>query len=238
LLLRQVCNIIWVDNFMKEKILFIEDEKDLQMSLRIFFLEKNFQVQQAYSGAEGLKKIEDSVPDIIVLDLGLPDIQGEVVCQQIKTDYPNIPVIILTAKNTPKDIVTGLGMGADDYVPKPFDLEELLARIKARLHKNGHSSVLEVADLKMDLENYEVARGDKKIILTPTEFSLLEYLIRNRDHVVTRDSILNRVWSYESDVQTRVVDVYIGYLRKKIDKPFKNKLIHNVRGFGYTIKTT
>jgi len=220
----------------RAKILFIEDDRNLQLSLRIFFTEKNFFVEQAFSGASGLAKIEKSLPDIVVLDLGLPDIQGENVCQQIKRDYPELPIIILTAKSTTSDITKGLDLGADDYIPKPFNLDELYSRIKARLRKEMTETVLKIADLKMDLKSYEVMRGSKKLSLTPTEFSLLEYLIKNNGQVVTRDSILSRVWSYGADVQSRVVDVYIGYLRKKIDKPFKTKLIHNIRGFGYTLR--
>ena len=223
---------------MKEKILFIEDDKDLQLSLRIYFLENGFSVDQAYTGAEGLAKIEKALPDLVTLDLGLPDIKGESLCREIKTDYPDLPVIILTAKNTSQDIIKGLGIGADDYVPKPFSLEELLARVKTRLRASPASGILKIDNLKMDLKKYEVTRNGKKIDLTPTEFNLLEYLVKNQGQVLSRNSILNRVWTYERDVETRVVDVYIGYLRKKIDGHFKKKLIHNVRGFGYVIKSS
>ncbi|MCL5970904.1 MAG: response regulator transcription factor [Patescibacteria group bacterium] len=220
---------------MKNKILIIEDNKDLQFSLKTFLLENNFLVEQAFGGATGLQKIENSLPDLVILDLGLPDIDGESVCLRLKKDYEDLPVIILTARNTPKDTVKGFNLGADDYIPKPFDLDELLSRIKARL-KQTSSSKLVVADLTLNSKTFEVTRAGKIISLTPTEFRLLEYLLLNKGKVLSREVILNRVWSYEADVETRVVDVYIGYLRKKIDSPFKTKLISCIRGFGYTIK--
>ncbi len=222
--------------FTKRKILIIDDDKDVQFSLRTFLLENNFVIEHAYTGADGLKKARLSVPDLIILDLGLPDIAGESLCAGIKKECPNIKIIILTAKNTSQDAVMGLNLGADDYIPKPFDLAELLARINARLHTNPADRILKIADLSLNPKTYEVQRGGKNIVLTPTEYKLLEYLMQNRKQVLNRDMILDRVWSYDRNVETRVVDVYVGYLRKKIDKESKIKLIHNIRGFGYTLK--
>ncbi|MFA5828684.1 MAG: response regulator transcription factor [Candidatus Shapirobacteria bacterium] len=221
---------------MKSKILLVEDNVDLQTPLKTFLLENNYLVDQAFTGGQALKKFEENTPDLVILDLGLPDISGETVCSRFKQYSPELPVIILTAKNTPKDAAKGLGLGADDYVPKPFDLDELLARIKTRLRQPGVGSKLTVADLTINTKTYDVTRGDKKISLSPTEFNLLEYLMMNQGKVVSREAILNRVWSYDFEVQTRVIDVYIGYLRKKVDGQSKHKLIQCVRGFGYTIR--
>lgn len=220
---------------MKEKILVIDDDRDLQFALRTFFLDNNFVVDQVFDGASGLKEVETQ-PDIVVLDLGLPDIDGESVCRIIKRGYPQLPVIVLTAKNTTADAVNSLSLGADDFIPKPFDLEELLARVKTRLNKISLQEKVVISDLEMNLKTCEVFRGGSKVNLTPTEFKLLEYLMENKDRVLTRETILNHVWSYNFEVESRVVDVYIGYLRRKVDRNGKVKLIHNIRGFGYTIK--
>jgi DNA-binding response OmpR family regulator len=221
---------------MKHRILVVEDDRDLQVPMKTILLENNYLVDQAYTGAQALKKVEEILPDLMILDLGLPDIDGETVCTKVKKLANDLPIIILTARNSSKDIVKGLGLGADDYIPKPFDMDELLARIKARLRQVVGDGQLSMADLRLDTKSFEVSRGGKRIDLSPTEFNLLQYLLLNQGKVLTREAILNRVWSYEYDVQTRVIDVYIGYLRKKIDAPYKKKLIHCIRGFGYTIK--
>lgn len=221
---------------MKHRLLVIEDDRELQSVLREVLLENDYAVDQAYKGVEGLEKAEAAQPDLIILDLGLPDLDGESVCRRLKKLFPDLPVIILTAKNTTDDLVHSLGLGADDYVAKPFDIDELLARLKARLRGNQTQKVLQVADLELNSEKIEVSRNGQPLKLTQKEFSLLEYLMRNPGRVLSRNMILNRVWSYNTDVETRVVDVYIGYLRRKIDRPFKKKLIHSVTGFGYVIR--
>src|SRR5690606_2309713 len=185
----------------------------------------------------GLKIIKKSVPDMVILDLGLPDMSGESVCSQIRKEFPDLRVIILTAKDTPHDIIQGLNLGADDYLTKPFVADILLARINARLRrKGGDDSQLKIGDLVLDTKTLEVRRGDKLIPLTPQELKLLQYMMQNKGRILTRDMILNRLWLSSVDIETRIVDVYIGYLRKKIDKDFEQKLIHSVRGFGYMIK--
>lgn len=222
---------------MISKILLIEDDLDLQKYLEEFLRDNDFAVTAEGLGAGGLAKMDKIMPNLVLLDLNLPDIQGEEVCARIHEKYPDIPIIILTAKGNTSDKVKGLGMGAVDYVTKPFSGEELLARIKTHLRSvNGEATTLVVADLQLDTKTIEVKRGDELISLTPQEFKLLEYLMKNKGIVLTRDTILNRIWLYSPDVESRVVDVYIGYLRKKIDKGQKQKLIHSVRGFGYTIK--
>ncbi len=162
---------------------------------------------------------------------------GEAVCQEIQKKYAGLPVIILTAKDSTSDIVRGLDLGADDYITKPFVAEELLARMKARLRNQGTDETkLTVGNLELDTKTLEVKRGEEAIQLTPKEFKLLEYLMRNTGRILTREMILNRIWLYSPDIETRVVDVYMGYLRKKIDNSNSHKLIHSVRGFGYMIK--
>lgn len=222
---------------MSYKILIVEDDKDLQKGLRTILFENNYLAESVYDGAKALRKIEQSLPDLVVLDLGLPDISGETVCAKIKKNFPELPVIILTARDTTEDIVHGLNIGADDYIPKPFKEEELIARIKARLRRGRDSlTKLKAGNLELDTQKIQVRRAGKEIRLTQKEFLLLEYLMRNKGRVLSREMILDRVWSYASEVESRVVDVYVGYLRKKIDGQFEKKLIHCVRGFGYMIK--
>lgn len=216
-------------------ILIVEDDQGIQEYLKEFLLENGFSVQTATDGTASLQVLKKSQPDLVVLDLGLPNITGEAVCLEIRKKYPDLPVIILTAKDTTTDIVNGLSLGADDYMTKPFHAEELLARIKARL-RHGEETELKVGDLEVNNKTFEVKRDGKLLQLSPHEFKLLQYLISNKGRVLTREMILNRVWQYSYEVDTRVVDVYIGYLRKKIDAGFKKKLIQSVRGFGYMIK--
>lgn len=217
------------------KVLIIEDDPGIQEFLKELLLDNGFNAETAADGIAALQIIKKSPPDVTILDLGLPKMTGETVCQEIKKKYPDIPVVILTAKDDSTDIVNGLNLGADDYITKPFVAEELLARVKARLRSNGDTK-LHADDLELDSKTFEVKRAQKAIALSPHEFKLLEYLLSNKGRVVTREMILNRVWSYSYDVNTRVVDVYMGYLRKKIDSNADKKLIHSVRGFGYMIK--
>lgn len=221
---------------MQYKILVVEDDKDLQEGLRTILLENNYTVESVSEGSKALRKVEESLPDLVVLDLGLPDISGETICTRLKKNFPELPVIILTARDTTEDIVHGLNIGADDYIPKPFKEEELVARIKARLRKGRDSLKLRVGNLELDSQKIQVKRGGKEVKLTQKEFLLLEYLMRNKGRILSREMILDRVWSYSPEVESRVVDVYIGYLRKKIDRPFEKKLLHSTRGFGYMIK--
>lgn len=220
---------------MVNKILVVEDDQSIQEFLKEYLLDNGYAVDTASDGVQALNSLKKSQPDLVLLDLGLPNVTGEAVCLEIRKKYPDLPVIILTAKDDVSDIVRGLNLGADDYITKPFVSEELLARIKARL-RHGEDVKLQVADLELNNKTFEVKRAEKLIQLSPHEFKLLQYLISNKGRVLTREMILNRVWLYSYEVDTRVVDVYIGYLRKKIDSDFKKKLIHSVRGFGYMIK--
>lgn len=222
---------------MLKTILVVEDEKDIRESLKKSLIENNYAVETAEDGAQAINMVDKKMPDLVILDLGLPKISGESVLQEIKKNYPNMPVIILSAKSQTSDIVTGFNLGADNYVPKPFIIEELLARIKARFNAMGEGRFkLTVADLELNNDTKEVKRAGKLIGLTPKEFELLHYLMANTGRVLSRESILNKVWLYSPEIESRVVDVYIGYLRRKIDYRQKKKLIHSIRGFGYSIK--
>lgn len=222
---------------MAKTILIVEDDAALQKYLKELLMSEDFAVQTASDGVQALNAIQKLPPDLIILDLGLPNMSGESVCMEIRKKYPNLRVIILTAKDGVADIIHGLDLGADDYITKPFLADELLARIKARLrYQNGNENTLKVDDLELDNRTFEVTRKGQQIQLTPQEFKLLQYLMSNKGRILTREMILNRVWLFNPDIETRVVDVYMGYLRKKIDTGFNKKLLHSVRGFGYMIK--
>ncbi len=223
---------------MLSNVLIVEDDNGLQKYLKEFLIDNGLTANIAGDGVTALRMIKKSPPDIVILDLGLPDMTGESVCLEIRKNYPNLPVIILTAKDTVADVVAGLNLGADDYMTKPFVADELLARISARLRNqnNSRDNKLTVDGLQLDNKTFEVTRDGNQIQLTPQEFKLLEYLMNNKGRILTREMILNRVWLYSPDIETRVVDVYMGYLRKKIDQDFEKKLLHSVRGFGYMIK--
>ncbi|MCR4324977.1 MAG: response regulator transcription factor [Candidatus Curtissbacteria bacterium] len=222
---------------MMNKILVVEDNQDIQDFISEILAESEFVVETASDGGSALKNVEKSTPDLIVLDLGLPDIDGESVCREVKKKHPEVPIIILTAKGSVEDKVHGLELGADDYLSKPFEGDELVARIKARLRSTNNASFkLKVGDLELDRKTFQVKRGSKLIKLTPKEFKLLEYLMANKGRILPREMILNRVWLYSPDIDSRAVDVYIGYLRDKIDAGNKKKLLQSVRGFGYMIK--
>jgi len=222
---------------MLSTILIVEDEVELQAYLKESLEENGFLIQTATDGIKALNMISISLPDLVLLDLGLPNMSGESVCLEIRKKYPDLKVIILSARNDTADIVKGLNLGADDYVTKPFTLDELMARIKARLRaSNSNDGIKKIADLELNQETHEVKRGDKLIELSPTEFRLLEYLLINKGKVLTREMILNKIWSASPDIETRSVDIYVGYLRKKVDNEFEPKLIKSIRGFGYILK--
>lgn len=222
---------------MTSPILIIEDDKEIGLYLKEILVGQGYSVRLTTSGSKAMTLLEEFTPDLILLDLLLPDIKGESLCQQIREHFGGIPIIMLTSKSSVTEKVQGLQSGADDYITKPFAVDELLARVAARLRTfHPEEAKLEIADLVMDRKKVEVFRGGRQIHLTPQEFKLLEYLILNKTAVLSREMILNRIWSYSLDVESRVVDVYMGYLRKKIDNGHKKKLIHSVRGFGYMIK--
>ena len=222
---------------MIKTILIIEDEEDVRKYINSLLLDQGYSVIEASDGIKALTLIEEKRPDLIVLDLGLPNISGESVLTDARKKYPDLPVIILTAKDTVTDIVKGFNLGADDYLVKPFKGEELLARIKARLrHLESSGTVIKVGDLVLNAKTFEVKRGDRTISLSHKEYELLQYLMINANRVLTRDMILQRIWLTTEYIEPRVVDVYIGYLRKKINGNDGKNLIETVRGFGYVIK--
>ena len=222
---------------MTNAILVVEDNKGLQNSLKELLLNNGYLVTTAADGIAALEAISNNEPDIVVIDMGLANINREAVCLEIRKRYPTLPMIILNVTESISDIVHVLNLSPDDYIKKPFASDEFLGRIKKKFGKiNDSNELMTIADLTLNNKTFEVKRSGKQIRLTPLEFKLLEYLIHNQGRILTRAMILNRIWLYSSDVETRVVDVYIGYLRKKIDLGHKKKLIHSVRGFGYVIK--
>jgi two-component system copper resistance phosphate regulon response regulator CusR len=222
------------------KILLIEDEQRVASFIRKGLEEHNIQVAQAFDGVTGLNVALSDTYDVIILDLVMPGMNGLEVCKNLREVHGDqTPVLMLTALGTTDDIVNGLTLGADDYLTKPFKFRELLARVYAlSRRKTVINKVLTVDDLKMDTKAMEVYRGGRMIDLTAREFRLLEYLLMNKNQVVSRTYILENVWDVNHDLGTNVVEVYINYLRKKIDHDFQVPLIKTVVGKGYTIKDT
>lgn len=221
------------------RILVVEDEHKIANSIKKGLEQESFAVDVAFDGEEGFDLAASEEYDVIVLDLMLPKMGGVEICKSLRKDNIHTPILILTAKGELEDKVNGLNAGADDYLVKPFAFAELLARIKAlsRRPKKTLDTKLKVKDLNLDTLNYSVTRSKKEINLSKKEFALLEYLMRHQGKVVTKDQIINHVWDYDADVLPNTVEVYVGYLRNKIDKPFKknSELIHTIRGFGYKV---
>lgn len=220
------------------KILIIEDEHKIANALKTGFKQEHYNAEVCYDGEEGLSAALNDEYDVIVLDRMLPSMDGIEICKSIRAKGDQTPILMLTAKDQIKDRVGGLNAGADDYLVKPFSFEELLARVRA-LHRRPQENignVLQVEDLTLDTISYDVKRGETQISLSSTEFALLEYLMRNYGRVLSKTTIINHVWDFDSDILPNTVEAYIGYLRNKIDKPFKGpQLIQTVRGFGYKI---
>ncbi len=221
------------------RILIVEDEYKIANSIKRGLEQEGYAVDVVYDGNEGYDMAMGETYDVIILDILLPGMNGIEICKRIREEKVYTPILLLTALGRINDKVEGLNSGADDYLVKPFAFEELLARIRAlsRRPRNLDETKLKVNDLELETLNFEVKRGNKKINLTKREFSLLEYLMRNKGRVLTKDQIIAHVWDYNSDILPNTVEVYISYLREKIDKPFPNRksLIHTVRGFGYKI---
>jgi two-component system, OmpR family, copper resistance phosphate regulon response regulator CusR len=222
-------------------ILIVEDEKKIADTLKQGLSENGHIVEVAYDGNIGLKMFTSMKFDLVILDINLPGINGYELCKAIRAMDTNIPVIMLTAMSDMKDKVDGYDAGADDYLTKPFEFRELLLKIRVLLKRTLQQQVpvgniMKVADLEMNLDSKEVTRAGKKINLTAKEFQLLEYLLRNRNRLVSRADIAIHVWDIDFDTNTNVIDVYISYLRNKVDKSFKQKLIHTQVGMGYILK--
>lgn len=221
------------------RILVVEDEHKIANSVKKGLEQESFAVDVTYDGVSGFDLASTEDYDVIILDLMLPGLSGLEICKKLRKEKIHTPILILTAKGELNDKVDGLNSGADDYLVKPFAFEELLARLRAltRRPKNTLHSVLSYQDLSLNAQSFEVKRGRQTILLSKKEFALLEYLLRHPEVILTKEQITGHVWNYDADILPNTVEVYIGYLRNKIDKPFKNKpaLIRTVRGFGYKI---
>lgn len=218
------------------RILVVEDDPAITSFVEPELTRRSLTVRCAFDGQEALEQVEEFRPELVVLDIMLPKLDGVGVLRRIRSSGNRVPVIMLTARDTTLDKVHSLDHGADDYLTKPFDIEELTARIRALVRRTEGEEILRVGDLEMNTVTREVQRGEKEIDLTFREYELLEFMARNPKRVLSRDFLLARVWDQEFGIPTNVVDVYVGYLRKKIDSDGEPKLIHTVRGAGYTLK--
>ena len=222
------------------KILLVEDEEKLARFVELELTHEGYQVEKAFDGRTGLELAEKGGFDLLLLDIMLPGLNGLEVLRRLRREDSSVPVIMLTARDAVMDKVTGLDMGADDYVTKPFSIEELLARIRAALRKQTvqkkEDSLLSCADLTVDVSRHRVTRGGREIELTGREFSLLQFFMENKTIVLSRDQLLEKVWGYDYLGETNVVDVYVRYLRGKIDEGFEPKLLQTVRGVGYVLR--
>ncbi|MBB6733732.1 response regulator transcription factor [Cohnella zeiphila] len=227
---------------MEKKILLIEDEAKIARLLQLELSFEGYRVEVASNGKEGLEKALAEPWQLIVLDVMLPELNGMEVLRRFRKTDARTPIILLTARSSTAEKVSGLDQGANDYVTKPFEIEELLARMRVCLREPSQEKadtpppVLRLKDLTVDRVTRKVSRGGRNIELTPKEFDLLVYLLDNKNTVLEREQIINRVWGYDFVGDTNVVDVYVRYLRKKIDEPHRDKLIHTIRGVGYCMK--
>lgn len=225
---------------MGSRILIVEDELQLARLMELELDHEGYQVVVRHNGRDALEALEEEAFDLVLLDIMLPEIDGIEVCRRLR-DFSDIPVIMVTAKDAVPDKVEALDTGADDYITKPFAIEELLARIRALLRRKSNeekenTTLMEIRDLIIDKDKYQVERAGEKLELTKKEFDLLVYLVENQGIVLSREDILSNIWGYDYLGETNIVDVYIRYLRSKVDDPFTNKLIKTVRGVGYVIR--
>jgi DNA-binding response OmpR family regulator len=218
------------------RILLVEDDRAIAGFVAPELEPLGFQVRCSYDGLTGLEDAQKFGPALIILDIMLPGLDGVGVLKRLREGGSRVPVIMLTARDTTLDKVHSLDRGADDYLTKPFDIEELLARIRALLRRAEGDEILRVADLEINTSTREVRREEREIELTTREYELLEYMAQNPRRVLSRELLLSRVWDEELGLTTNVVDVYVGYLRRKVDAPGEEKLIRTVRGAGYALK--
>ncbi|NKY38717.1 response regulator transcription factor [Cellulomonas septica] len=220
--------------------LVVDDEPTLAELLSTALRYEGWTVEHALTGHAAIRQAKASTPDVIVLDVMLPDLTGLEVLRRIRASHPHVPVLFLTAKDAVEDRITGLTAGGDDYVTKPFSLEEVVARLRSLLRRAGavsarEEAVLTVGDLTLDEDSHEVTRGGDDIRLTATEFELLRYFMRNPKRVLSKAQILDRVWQYDFGGQANIVELYVSYLRRKIDKG-RTPMLHTLRGVGYVLK--
>ncbi|WP_207434348.1 response regulator transcription factor [Sabulibacter ruber] len=221
------------------KVLVIEDEPNVAAFIKRGLQEQTFEVEVAYDGITGKRLALQNEYQVIVMDIILPHLSGLDLCRQLRLEQLRTPILLLTALGTTDDIVDGLEAGADDYLTKPFKFKELLARVRAlvrRAEPVQATNILKVGDLTMNLDSKEVSRSGKEINLTAREFALLEYFLKRKGKVLSRVDLLENVWDLNFDLGSNVVDVYVNYLRNKIDKEFQTKLLHTVVGMGYMLK--
>lgn len=222
------------------KLLIVEDEPNLLSIIRKGLAENNHEVSAALDGTTALQLLESNDYDVIILDVMLPDINGIEICRRLRTAGNFVPILMLTALNSSENVVNGLNTGADDYMTKPFKFTELEARINALARRAGQEQrqpdVVVIDDLEIDRKRKTVKRNNEDILLTAKEFKLLYYMAKNMGTILSREQILDNVWNINFDMNTNVVDVYINYLRKKIDRPYNSNLIQTIKGLGYTIK--
>jgi DNA-binding response OmpR family regulator len=218
------------------RILLVEDDRSIASFVEPELEHLGYLVRCAYDGVAGLEEAQRFGPALIVLDIMLPGLDGVGVLKRLRQGGSRVPVIMLTARDTTLDKVHSLDHGADDYLTKPFDIEELLARIRALLRRAEGDEILRVADLEINTSTREVSRGEREIELTSREYELLEFMAHNPRRVLSRELLLSRVWDEDFGLTTNLVDVYVGYLRRKVDAPGEAKLIRTVRGAGYALK--
>lgn len=220
------------------RVLVVEDEKKVARFIQQGLEEEHYAVDVAHDGERGLQMAEAENYDLLILDVMLPKMNGIELVKALRAKPKTTPVLLLTAKTATEDKVAGLDSGADDYLTKPFAFEELLARVRSLLRRGSFekSIILKVADLELDTVKHKAKRGGKTIELTAKEYSLLEYLMRNKDRVLSRTIISEHIWDYNFDTGTNIIDVYVNHLRNKVDEGFEPKLIHTVRGVGYVMK--
>jgi len=222
------------------KLLLVEDEPKLASFIKKGFENEGYEIEVAYDGRMGQSLLRQNSYELIILDVNLPYVNGFELCRQIRADDPHVPVLLLTALDSLDDKVTGFEAGTDDYLVKPFEFKELLLRVRVLLKRAtdaaGVKRILRIADLELNLESKIVTRGGQRIDLTTKEYALLEYLLLNRGKVISRVDIAEKVWELNFDTNTNVIDVYVSYLRKKLDKGYDTKLIHTVVGMGYVMR--
>ncbi|NES21861.1 MAG: response regulator transcription factor [Symploca sp. SIO3E6] len=223
---------------MTNHILVVEDEAKLAQFIELELKYEGYRVSVANDGLAGLAAVRESQPDLVILDWMLPGISGPEICRRLRTTGDQVPVILLTAKDEVGDRVAGLDAGADDYVVKPFSVEELLARVRAHLRRNQEEGpeILQFGDLSLNRSTRDVYRGDRLIELTAKEFDLLEYLLAHPRQVLTRDQILERVWGYDFMGDSNIIEVYVRYLRLKLEANSEKRLVQTVRGVGYVLR--
>ena len=220
----------------RTRILVVEDDHSIVRLVQMELEHRGFEVGRAYDGPSALEELEEFRPELVVLDIMLPGLDGVGVLDRMRRRGDRVPVIMLTARDATLDKIHSLDHGADDYLTKPFDIEELLARIRALLRRSEGEEIIRAADLEVNTTTREVRRGERRLDLTAREYDLLEFMARNYRRVLSRDLILSRVWERDYGLETNVVDVYVGYLRRKVDAPEERTLIRTIRGVGYALR--